>query len=89
MLGVLVGWGLFVYGSFIPSVTILMSSIVVFGSSLLLFVAMGNFVETRSFIVKQAKHSQARLFDRLMSEDTYRDKEAGSGKSVGRNYSLS
>lgn len=58
MIGVFVGWGLFVHGSFIPSQTIIVASVVVFGTSLLLFVSMGNFVETRSFIIKHAKNRE-------------------------------
>lgn len=84
MIGVFVGWGLFIHGSFIPSLTILLISIVVFGTSLLLFVALGNFVETRSFIVKQVRHRQA-VMERLTSEDKYRD-TVESGISVGNNF---
>lgn len=68
--GVFVGWGLFVHGSFIASIPVIMLSVIVFGVSLLLFVAMGNFVETRSFIVKQIKsrHRKEVIFETYNNE---------------------
>lgn len=58
LFGVFLGWGLFVHGSFVPSQRTIIASIVIFGTSLLLFVSMGNFVETRSFVLRQARHKR-------------------------------
>lgn len=48
VVGVFVGWAMFLYGSLIASLTIISSSVVVFGSSLLLFVAYGNYTSLKS-----------------------------------------
>jgi hypothetical protein len=48
LVGILVGWAMFLYGSLIASLTIISSSVVVYGSSMLLFVALGNYASVES-----------------------------------------
>lgn len=65
LIGVFIGWGLFVHGSFIPSQRTIMASIVIFGTSLLLFVSMGNFVETRSFVLKKSLRHKRNIYEQI------------------------
>lgn len=66
VVGVFVGWAMFLYGSLVASLTIISSSVVVFGSSLLLFVAYGNYTSLKSRMtwldsVKDDNESDSRI----------------------------